>query len=619
VGGAPTLVGAPVSCGRETVAVGLALGLAAVLRVPSLGQPLLEHHWFRQTQTAYTARLFYEQGVDLFHPRLPVLGPPFEVPFEFPLFQALATLPMHLGAPADWALRLTSLLCFLGTGLFLWGVLRRLAGGAAALAGLVFFLYSPFALVWSRTSMIEYLATAGAVGYVWAGTAWRDHGRPWRWGAAVLAGLVAMLVKPTTGLFWLLPFVAYVAAHDTGGVRGWIRVRSRPSYVALLVIPVASALLWTWHADSIKAASPATTWLTSQALQTWNFGTLPQRLEFTTWLGIAARIEETLVGTPFLCLFPMAMIAAVRSRQSVWWGALGLAAILPVAVFFNLYVVHDYYLAAITPALAAFLGLGAATVWEYQSRMSYRALLVLAALSAAALLGMQSRGYWSPIYRSVSDPSHALPLARELVASSRPDDLVVVAGRDWSPDVLYYARRFGLMLAPSLVRPDLVGRLPADPYRIMASFNPHVDPLWVLRAWPWTGVLGPRVYVMGNVAGDLRGAPLLATDDGNAYTAARAEGHTLVTAPVAIRCGVPNAAEIPQGTKATWLRLRPEAVRSPARIYLANGLAPLPARSVIAVGAPLGPDRTRLRLACLGASTVTVEEVTDAALPLPEA
>ncbi len=53
---------------------------------------MLEKHAFRQTQTAYTARVFHEDGIDLLHPKLPVLGEPFEVPFEFPLFQAAASL-----------------------------------------------------------------------------------------------------------------------------------------------------------------------------------------------------------------------------------------------------------------------------------------------------------------------------------------------------------------------------------------------------------------------------------------------------------------------------------------------------------------------------------------------
>ena len=69
------------------VAVPLAVYVALVI-APTLGRPLLERHSFRQTQTALTARIFHEQGIDLLHPKLPVLGAPFEVPFEFPLFQA---------------------------------------------------------------------------------------------------------------------------------------------------------------------------------------------------------------------------------------------------------------------------------------------------------------------------------------------------------------------------------------------------------------------------------------------------------------------------------------------------------------------------------------------------
>jgi hypothetical protein len=619
VGAAATLGEAPVSSVREWSAVTLILSLAAALRVPSLGQPLLEHHWFRQTQTAYTARLFYEQGLSLLHPKLPVLGPPFEVPFEFPLFQALATLPMHLGATPDWALRVTGLLCFLATGFLLWGVVRHVAGRAVAFASLVGFLFSPFGLVWSRTSMIEYLATAGALGYLWAGSAWHDRPRRWLWTLALLGGLVAMLVKVTTAVFWLLPFVAYTGVRDTGDGRAWFRLRGRPAYLALLLVPIASAVVWTRHADAVKATSPTTTWLTSAALQTWNFGTVPQRLELAPWLSIASRVEETLVGTPFLCLLPLAVVGAARSAQPLWWGAMGLTAVLPVAVFFNLYVVHDYYLAAITPALAALLGLGAVTVWRYQSRPSFRALLAVAGFSAAGLLGVQSRGYWSPIYRSVSDPSHALPLAREIAGASGADDLVLVTGRDWSPDVLYYAHRFGLMLAPGLVRPDLVGHLPTHPYRIMASFNPHVDPLWVLRAWRWTGVLGPRIYVMGHAPGELRSASVLATDDGEAYERARARGRVLLTSPVTIPCGVANGAEIPGGTTTTWLRLRQEGVRSPARIYVASGVAPLPVRAVIAVNGQPAEDRPRIRLACLGTPSVVVEEAADGPVSVPEA
>ncbi len=104
-----------------------------VVVVTTLGQPLLERHAFRQTQTAYTARIFHEQGIDLIHPKMPVLGEPFEVPFEFPLFQAAASLVMDVGVRDDVAMRLTGLTCFLLTALLLYGLVRRVDGRVSGL------------------------------------------------------------------------------------------------------------------------------------------------------------------------------------------------------------------------------------------------------------------------------------------------------------------------------------------------------------------------------------------------------------------------------------------------------------------------------------------------------
>jgi Dolichyl-phosphate-mannose-protein mannosyltransferase len=176
---------------------------------PTLDHPLLERHDFRQTQTAFTARIFHEEGIDLLHPRVPVLGAPFEIPFEFPLHQAAASLVMDLGVAEDTAMRVTTLFCFLATALLLYGLVRHIAGRTAAIGSLVAFVVTPLAVVWSRASTIEYMATAGAVGFTWAFIVWRDRRQPIVGVLCLLAGLVAMLVKPTTAVFWLIPAVAY--------------------------------------------------------------------------------------------------------------------------------------------------------------------------------------------------------------------------------------------------------------------------------------------------------------------------------------------------------------------------------------------------------------------------
>ena len=88
------------------------IALSVLVHVRTLNQPLLETYGFRQTQTAYTARVFHESGIDLLHSQMPVMGPPWEVPFELPLFQAAASLVMDVGVAEDRAMRLTGLATF---------------------------------------------------------------------------------------------------------------------------------------------------------------------------------------------------------------------------------------------------------------------------------------------------------------------------------------------------------------------------------------------------------------------------------------------------------------------------------------------------------------------------
>ena len=57
--------------------------------------------------------------------------------------------------------------------------------------------------------MIEYLATAGAVGFAFGVVLWRERRHPSLFVAALAAGLIGMLVKPTTAVFWILPALAY--------------------------------------------------------------------------------------------------------------------------------------------------------------------------------------------------------------------------------------------------------------------------------------------------------------------------------------------------------------------------------------------------------------------------
>ncbi len=583
----------------EIAAVLALLAVALLVRLPTLEQPLGEAHNFRQTQTAYTAVVFHDEGVDLLHPKLPVFGEPFEVPFEFPLFQAMAAGVMSWGVAPDVALRATGLACFLLSAALLFGLIRHVAGRLAALATLAAFLFSPFSLLWSRASLIEYLAVAGALGWLWAGLLWRERRRLVLAGVALAAGLVAMLVKPTTAVFWILPLLAYPVVDEGRGWRAWLRARRDPVLLALIVLPLLAAAAWTHHADAIKAAQPATRFLTSTALQEWNFGTLEQRLDFANWSTIGQRIGTTLTGVPAWLLL-VAPLIGLRTPQARFWAAFAAVPSLTIFVFWNLYVVHDYYLAALTPVLAALLGFGATRLCRHLSAGAPRR--VMAGLATASLIGFPVIGapYFKPAYADV-DPIASLPELKELEASTTPGDRVMFEGYEWSPAVPFYARRQGFMIRsdPSVGEAEAGSRLAENGYRVLVTTGLRTGfAADAIRARPWTGVLGRHVYVTGDHPADLRGAPVAATDDPLSTDGTP----MLLSTPVTITCGG-TGLTLPTATRGTTLELAADTRRS-AKLSVTSAYGDVPVRRFVMVTAGAGDGS--LTVSCRDTASVTV-------------
>lgn len=102
--------------GRRAWALpGALLVVAALLRLPTLAYPLTERHAFRQTQTAFPAVIYASQGIDLLHAEVPVFGPPWSLPFEFPLVQAIGAPFIAAGVTVEITMRSLSLAGFLAT------------------------------------------------------------------------------------------------------------------------------------------------------------------------------------------------------------------------------------------------------------------------------------------------------------------------------------------------------------------------------------------------------------------------------------------------------------------------------------------------------------------------
>jgi hypothetical protein len=568
---------------------------------PTLDQRLLEGHDFRQTQTAFTARIFHEQGIDLLHPKMPVLGEPYEVPFEFPLFQAAAAAVMGAGADDDFAMRLTGLVCFVATALLLYGLVRHVVGPIGALAALVAFVVTPFSLLWARASLIEYLATAAGIGFTWGLIRWRERGRPLSAAAALVAGVVGMLVKPTTAVFWIVPAFSYRPA----AVEPTRRHRIRIVAASVAAVSLAAGLLWTRHADAVKSASPLTAALTSGELRPWYVGTAAQRADPEVWTAIARQVGTAVLGLGGVLLLIVAVIATVRSQHRRFWLGIWFAALAPLVVFTQTYFLHDYYYAAVSPAFAALVGLGAAYVWAGlpAARLARVAAICTAVVVVTVMVDL-GRIYWIPS-RQNTDDAVVLRLAHELEALTRPADRIVVTGLEWNPSVLYYAHRAGLMVF-RLNEPAAYDAALQRGYQYLLVGDPRLLDAEPLERWSWIGSIGPHVYVLGTSPETVPRASFLATDEPS-------RARRVLLRGVRIPCRGPF--RLPAGTHGTWIR---STVGAPTiGVSVSGGLAALPLRR----GLFVSPDLTRdgsLHVTCRGASSITVDVYEAARTTAPE-
>lgn len=410
-------------------------GWAAVGR---LDAPLLEAHAFRQTQTAITTYWLLRGGpwVDY---ETPVLGPPWSIPFELPLYQwAVAALVRTTGIGLDPAGRLVAELCFLATLVPCWLVLRAL-GVARAYRWpfLALLLVSPLYVFWSPTFMIE--STALCLGCAYAAAVLGYARRPTGGRAlvAIAVGALGAGAKITT-------FAGFAALATLVLVRSARGRASRLAAAAIVVaVPLLAGVAWNRHADVLKAANPiAAGFITSESLAPWTFGTTAQRLAPDTWRTFADRTLRDVLGSPLVLVAAVVALAVARRRVGLFVAAL-LLFVVPLLAFTNLHVVHDYYAYANGCFLVAAVGVAVLALLESGGRRRTAGVILLLAAVGAGVAGSvrDLRARPTQALRSPRDSA----LARLVRTHTGPDDVLVIYGEDWSPVLPYYLERRALM------------------------------------------------------------------------------------------------------------------------------------------------------------------------------
>ena len=433
----------PLNIAASALLVVLVIHALTVLFL-GLSQPLQDLHYFRQTQTALTAYWLWRGGPWLAY-ETPVVGYPWSIPFEFPLYQGMVALLRVIGIPIDIGGRLVSFGFYLATLWPLWMLFRTLRlGRLAFLAVAILFLSSPLYLYWSRTVMIE--SCALFFGLLWLALLADFLANP-RIAIlllAIAAGTAGALTKLTTfPAFAVLG--GFLMLHQL--LRDGLSVANlRILALAILAgaAPVALCSVWVSYADAIKSQSAFGVFLTSKNSSQWNFGTWHQRVSAKFWRDVM--LLRVLPDT-FGYAFPFAMVIAGTALASRRLAAPMVAAVaafvVPLAIFTNLHLIHSYYQYANAIFALAAVGIGITSILEAGYRRT-------AALCLTIIVAMQIQFFWQTYASYLTVDYSKRPLLQiALIAKDKTpaDSSLIVLGDEWASAVPYYSERKAFALS----------------------------------------------------------------------------------------------------------------------------------------------------------------------------
>lgn len=443
----------------------------AVVRAPSRGETrfaiglflacLAFHFWgvqvgwqsknlpggeFRQAQTALSAYwIKQENNFSLAYPT-PVVGKPWSVPMEFPLYQWTVVVTSKL---TNWSLtkagRAVSIACFYLALPAVFLLLRRWnVAPAHRWLVLAVVVTCPLYIFYGRAFLIETMALMFSL-WFWVAFERTVAGRSKVWLAvAIVAGTGAGLVKVTTFMLYLLPAGVWAA------MRLWSARRTtwKTDFLwmaAAVALPFAATLWWLRFADATKELNPLGVAFTSAGLREFNFGTQATRFSADLWATKAGIVAHQLTWWPALAFSGVAIGLIGRRRREFVACMLWFLSVL--AVFPVLYAYHDYYYVANTVLLLLAVGLALVALAE--------AALPRGVVFSAVVLVLAGQvwrylDHYYPGQRAISPGGDGLTTS--LRTLTHPGDVVVVLGQDWNSMTPYYAQRRGVMFRDDIAR-----------------------------------------------------------------------------------------------------------------------------------------------------------------------
>ncbi len=448
----------------------LVLLLGFGVRLYRFTNPVADWHSWRQADTSAVSRNFVDNGFDILHPKFYDIS---NVPsgkdnpqgyrfVEFPIYN-IAQAGLYKFIPVlsieEWG-RVVSIVASLFGSLFLFLIVKRRASSHAAWLVLLFSLFIPYNIYYSRTILPDTSMVATFLGGIFFLDKWLDGWRKKGVKPQLIFLLISMvfttaslLLKPYT-IFYAITFITLLFT-----VLQW-RMFKRWELWMYLIVSIVPLALWRKYIAMYPEGIPANTWL-------FNGNGIRFRPAFFRWIFYErlTKLISGYVGVIFVVLG--AVHLWLKEKERYFFLSFGVSALTYVCVIATGNVQHDYYQIVVMPAVAIFMGFGAEGLIllfkKYVPRNIAYGIVGIGMLLSFFFAWQQVKDYFN-----INNPS--LIVAGEAVDNMTPKNAKVIAPYDGDTTLLYYTHRKGW---PSFEKSleDLIG-MGAD-YLVLVNPKPQ--------------------------------------------------------------------------------------------------------------------------------------------------
>lgn len=432
----------------------LAVGVYSLyIAVSYAAQLPLERHSFRQTKSALVAYWLIQNGYGLAY-ETPVVGPPWTVPFAFPIYQHIVAIISDVfGTPLDPTGRMVSYLFLMACLVPARSIINKLQlHGAVFYIFVVLVLSSPQYLFWGRTFTMEttalFFSLAAVKYFVDAITDGFNRKNIILFAIFMSLGLLQKLTTaiPVLGTLSMIYFLQEAREWYATRTIPWIRITGIG--LVCFLLPFMVGMAWVLFTDQMKMRNDfgaELLALSDTLLQRNVLGALEMRYSKDLLFGVIGEriLKDNFGGVLGLFIVSLALIQLKSIRMRFVVLATSFLGFLPLFLFPYLHIEHDYYQTANIIYLLFAL---AVSLWYVVfSKIGKMGALFLLAL----LVAWNYAAFAAPYYKAVTltkEDFHGRrksPVAiGEILKEELPKDGQFVAfGDDWAPRFSYMSQR----------------------------------------------------------------------------------------------------------------------------------------------------------------------------------